>query len=111
MEGFLYHIKGEAKVEMHWKGFLSDWKEQDSKTSYCNLFKFIQYLQDNKGLIPTGSKSVLYVKSDGCAKQYKCAGALRLVGWLSDCFRIQINWMVTAPHHGKNLVDVHYAIS
>ncbi len=105
MEGFLYYIKNANKVEMHWKGFLSDWKEQDSKTSYCNLFKFIRHLQEDRGLLPPGKKSVLYIRSDGCGKQYKCANALRLVNWLSDCFRIRIDWMVTAPHHGKNLVD------
>ncbi len=55
--------------------------------------------------IPKGGKSVLYIRSDGCAKQYKCANALRLVQWLSDIFKITIDWMVTAPHHGKNLVD------
>ena len=24
---------------------------------------------------------------------------------LADIFRIEIDWMITAPHHGKNLVD------
>ena len=66
MEGFLLEMMGKATVEglhrelgknrvqLHWKGFLSDWKQQDSKMSYCNLFKFIKYMQDQMGL-PSGT--------------------------------------------------------
>ena len=105
MEGFLYHLKhnDSGDVEMHWRGFLSDWKEQDSRASYGNLYKFIKEMQSKKKL--KKGESTLYIRSDGCAKQYKCANSLRLVDWLCAIFKIRIDWMVTAPHHGKNLVD------
>ena len=105
MEGFLYHHKNaENEIEMNWYGFLSDWKQQDSRTSYGNLFKFVKHLKEDLGLLQN-KDSVLYIRSDGCAKQYKCANALRLVGWICEIFKIRIDWMITAPHHGKNLVD------
>ena len=48
---------------------------------------------------------VLYVVSDGCAKQYKCANTLQTYMYLADRYRICINVMITAPYHGKSLVD------
>ena len=76
MEGFLYHLKhnDSGDVEMHWRGFLSDWKEQDSRTSYGNLYKFIKEMQSKIKL--KKGESTLYIRSDGCAKQYKCANSL-----------------------------------
>ena len=56
------------------------------------------YIQPNCGSVP-------YIKSDGCPAQYKCAVALYLVGLLAKAFGIQIDYMVTAAHHGKSLVD------
>jgi hypothetical protein len=56
-------------------------------------------------LLPRGLDAVLYEPSDGCAKQYKCATALWVLSHLSHKYRIAINCMVTAPHHGKGSVD------
>ena len=85
MEGFLYHHRNQnngnndVEIQMKWFSYLSDWKTQDAHTSYNNLFKFITHLQKNLGLLPRHSelppglkKSVLYIRSDGCANQYKC---------------------------------------
>ena len=107
MEGFLYHVMDpeSQEVQMNWRGFLSDETQQDSRTSYANSFKFIQMLQDS-GRLPRNGKSVLYLRSDGCGRQYKCANSMYLVQLLSLFFGIRIDWMVTCPHHGKNLVDV-----
>ena len=59
--------EGVEEVELNWLGFLSDWKEQDSRTSYGNLYKYIKILK-GRGLLKT-DKSILYLRSDGCAAQ------------------------------------------
>ena len=105
MEGFLYNLKDKESgdIELNWMGYLSDWKQQDSRTSFLNLHKFILKMREERKLVQPNS--TLYVRSDGCPAQYKCGTALQLVQLLADRFNIQIDWMVTAPHHGKNLVD------
>ena len=106
MEGFLHHHKNDTgDITMKWHGFLSDEKQQDARTSFHNCFKFIKHMQEKKGLLPRNGKSVLHIQSDGCTVQYKCANALKLVALLSDIFAIEIDWMITAPHHGKGLHD------
>lgn len=107
MEGFLMWTKNDkGEMEMNWRGFLSDWRQQDSRTSYANAYKNIKHLQ-SQGFLPKGGRSVLYIRSDGCPAQYKCANAMRLVGLLALVFEIQIDWMVTAPHHGKKPSQRH----
>ena len=101
----LKKLDGNGKeFELTWPGFLSDWKQQDARTSFANAFKLIKKLQA-EGYLPPNSGAVLYIKSDGCPAQYKCAVALYLVGLLAKAFGIQIDYMVTAAHHGKSLVD------
>ena len=40
---YLYNPEAQ-KVEMHWHGFVSDEKKQDSRTSFANAEKFVQYI-------------------------------------------------------------------
>jgi hypothetical protein len=56
-------------------------------------------------LLPRDKDAVLYEQSDGCAKQYKCATSLWVMAHLAHKYRININRMVTAPHHRKGTVD------
>lgn len=107
MEGFYscYRKNGDGDVTWHWNGYLSDEKQQDARTSYANAIKFITYLQDECGLLPRGGTAVLYIRSDGCPCQYKSATAIMMCIWLSVHFAIEIDWMITAPNHGKNSVD------
>ena len=58
-----------------------------------------------KGLLNRGKDSVIYVTSDGCPKQYKCANAVKLQQILAKIYNLSLDWMVTCPHHGKSLVD------
>jgi hypothetical protein len=89
-----------------WYVYLSDEKQQDARTSMVNSIDLIEKLQAAPlYLLPRGKDAVLYEQSDGCAKQYKCATALWVLSHLSHKYRITINRMVTAPHHGKGSVD------
>ncbi len=47
MQGFLYYVmdKEGKKVDMSWMGLLSDWREQDARTCFANLYKLIKYFQ------------------------------------------------------------------
>ena len=104
MEGLLYKIQADGKVVVHWHAFLGDGKQQDCRTSYVNSCKLIRKLQE-KGYLQRGGNSVLYIQSDGCGKQYKCATSIKMCSMLAEHFGIAINWMVTCAHHGKCLVD------
>ena len=42
--------------------------------------------------------------SDGCAEQYRCASALYLLSVLSQSHSIIIDWGISAPGHGKEVV-------
>jgi hypothetical protein len=89
-----------------WHVYLSDEKQQDARTSMVNSIDLIKKLQAAPlYLLPRGKDAILYEQSDGCAKQYKCATALWVLAHLSHKYRIAINRMVTAPHHGKGSVD------
>jgi hypothetical protein len=106
MEGILYHCMGEDQtVQMHWHAFLSEEKQQDARTSYANSCKFFECIQNEKKLLPRGGNSCVYIKSDGCPKQYKCANSVKMNCLLADRFGFQVDWMVNCAHHGKCLVD------
>jgi hypothetical protein len=111
MEGFLWKICGyryeneeEKKfVEMHWKGYLADSKQQDARTSYVNLDKFIVNMKA-KGYLK-GHNCSVNIQSDGCGKQYKSFTHLKTCITLANSRSTPINWMVTCAHHGKSLVN------
>jgi hypothetical protein len=105
MEGYMYHTVGSnGDVEMHFQTYFAELKQQDARTSFANCRQFIDMLQ-KRGLLGRGKDSVLYIKSDGCGKQYKCANAIRSMIWLAIHYGFQLDVMVNCAHHGKCLVD------
>ena len=44
-------------------------------------------------------------KTDGCAKQYRCASALYLMLVMYQCYSIIIDRGIREPGHGKKFVD------
>jgi hypothetical protein len=104
MEGMVVKFKDQDGQKMHWLGFLSDEKQQDARTSFYNSTKMILRM-DMGGYLQADEDQVLHVVSDGCTSQYKCATTLQTYIWLADMFQIPIDVMVTAPYHGKSLVD------
>ena len=70
MEGFLvkYYNARDDTVETHWLGYLSDEKQQDARTSFCNTRLFIREAIKG-GVLAKGS--TLWVQSDGCSEQDK----------------------------------------
>ena len=104
LEGFLYVIKNKdtGEIEVHWQCYLSDYQQQDARTSYANTDKFIQMMK-NKGYLFPGS--TLWIQSDGCAKQYKSVTNMWFCWELAKKYKINIDWFITCAGHGKGTVD------
>ena len=83
---------------------MSDERQQDARTSFVNQANLIDRMR-NLNCLQADQDHVLYVVSDGCAKQYKCANTLQTYMYLADRYQICINVMIMAPYHGKSLVD------
>ena len=54
--------------------------------------------------------STIWENTYVCADQYRCASALYLVSVLSQCHSIIFDRGISAPGHGKDVVDVLNAI-
>ena len=78
MEGMVVKFKDSTldRLALHWFGWLSDEKQQDARTLFVNTSKLIEKLQTLNCLHPDEDK-VLYIVSDGCAKQYKCTNTMQ----------------------------------
>ena len=43
--------------------------------------------------------------TDGCADQYRCAVAIYLMSVMLKCYSVMIDRGISAPGHGKEVVD------
>ena len=85
------------------RSFLSENIKQDSETTTAHSNHLISFLKDKKLL--TTSLGKIWGNSDGCAKQYRCASELYLMSVMSHCYSIIIYRGISAPGHGKEVVD------
>ena len=49
--------------------------------------------------------STIWENTDVSAKQYICASAMYLMSVMSQCYSIIIDWGISAPGNGKEVVD------
>ena len=63
----------------------------------------ISLLKDKKVLIT--SLITIWENTDGCDEQYRFASALYLLSVMSQCYSIIIDLGISAPGHGKEVVD------
>ena len=56
-------------------------------------------------LVLTTSLSTIWENTDGCDEQYRCVSALYLMSVMSQTYSIIIDWGISAPGHGKEVVD------
>ena len=56
---------------------------------------------------PLKEGGVVYLKTDGCAKQYKCAKAMYLMCKLATTLGVTIDQMLEVTGHGKDEADGH----
>ena len=83
--------------------FLYDDSKQDDCTTTAHSKRLISLLKDKK--ILTISLSKIWENTGGCAEQYRCASALYLMSVMYQCCSIIIDWVISAPRHGKEVVD------
>ena len=83
--------------------FLSDDSKQDDATTTAHSKRFIPLLKNEKML--TTSLSTIWENTDGCAEQYRCASALLLMSGMSQTYSLIIDRGISAPGHGKEVVD------
>ena len=83
--------------------FLSDHRKLDSATTTTHSQHLISLLKDKKLMTTLFSK--IWENTDGCAEQYRCASALYLMSVMSQCYSIIIDRGISAPEHGKEVVD------
>ena len=88
--------------------FLSDNSKQDSATTTAHSKRLISLLKNQQVL--TTSLITIWENTDGCAEQYICASALYLMSVMSQCYSIIIGRGISAPGHGKEVVDELNAI-
>ena len=105
MEGMSVRCTVDGNEEREWHSYLSDDHQQDARTAYLNTDHFVAKLRGEQcpNLLPVGS--VLFEQSDGCAKQHRCGNALFFMSALADKWKICVDRMITAPHHGKGECD------
>ena len=82
---------------------LSDDSKQDAATTTAHIKHLISLL-NNKQVLTT-SLSTIWENTDGCAEQYRCASALYLMSVISQTSSLIIDWGISAPGYGKEVVD------
>ena len=84
--------------------FLSDYSKYYAATTTAHRNILISFLKDKK-LLAT-SLSTIWESIDGCSEQYICASVLYLMSVMSQYYSIIIDWGISAPGHGKEVVDL-----
>ena len=62
----------------------------------------------------TTSLNKIWENTDGCDEQYRCDSAIYLISVMLKCYSVIIDLGISAPGHGKevldglNAVDKHY---
>ena len=84
--------------------FLSDNSKQDSATNTSHSKQLVSFLNIKQVL--TTSLSTIWENTDGCEEQYRRASELYLMSVMSQTYSIIIYRGISAPGHGKEVVDV-----
>ena len=53
----------------------------------------------------TTSLSTILENTDGFYEQYRCVSVLYPIPFMSQCYSIIIDWGISSPGHGKEVVD------
>ena len=85
------------------RSYLSDYSKQDAVTTTTHSKLLISFLKNK--LLLTTSLSKIWVNTDGSAEQYRCASSLYLMSVMSQTYSIIIDRGISAPGHGKEVVD------
>jgi hypothetical protein len=93
-------LEGKSKLEFH--SHFSDKSSQDACTTMAHMEVLIEHLF-NENQMAEGS--TMWDNTDGCSKQYRCGTALYFLSVLAVEHGIIIDRAISAPGHGKDIVD------
>ena len=79
------------------------WQKTGCFHYYCTQ-KTIYFINQRQKVLTT-SLSTIWENTDVCAKQYTCDSALYLTSVMSQCYSIIFDRGISAPGHGKEVVD------
>ena len=82
--------------------FLSDDSKQDATTTTARINILIELLKQKKLMLEL---SPIWENTDGCAEQYRCPTVLYLILFLSQRHSIIFDQDISAPGHGKEVID------
>ena len=82
----------------------SDFKPQEARVTTHNMEVMLRELIA-AGILKEGK--TVYLKTDGCAKQYKCSKAMYLMCKLAGLLGVTIDQMLEVTGHGKDEADGH----
>ena len=80
------------------------WQQQTGCCHYYCTHQTIDFIAQEQKLLTT-TLITIWENTDGCAEQYKCASTLYLFSVMSQCYSIIIYRDISAPGHGKEVVD------
>ena len=83
----------------------SSYKPQVAAVTTHNMEVMLRELQASGELAKQGG--TVWLKTDGCAKQYKCGKAFYLLCKLSEKLNVTIDQMLEVTGHGKDEADGH----
>ena len=83
--------------------FLSEDTKQDAATTTEHRKRLIPLIKNQQVL--TISLSAIWENTDGFTEQYRCASSLYLMSVMSQTYSIIIGRGISAPGHGKEVVD------
>ena len=78
-------------------------RKQDASNTTAYSKRLISFLKYKKVL--TRSLSKIWENTDGCSEQCRFSSALYLMSVMSQCYSIIIDWGISAPGNGKEVVD------
>ena len=98
----LQYIDEDHVEHSEFHSHLSDDCRQDASTTHAHMTSMLEELKKGNKLKP---KCTIWESTDGCCKQYRCGASLYFLSLLSSNFNINIDRMIGAPGHGKDIVD------
>ena len=83
--------------------FLLDDSEQYDANNISHIKRLIELLKERKVL--ESSLSTIWENTDDCAEQYICTTALYLMSVMLQCYSVIIDYGISAPGHGREVID------
>ena len=83
--------------------FFSGDSKQDATTTIAHIKYIIELLKQRN--IMSNMLITTWERMDGCDEQYRCSTELYRMSIMSQAFSVIINRSISAPGHGREVVD------